>query len=112
MGYLLKNHGGQNKSHTTAGAVVWRKGRLAKQPEKSTRYGAGDTRKQRFRRNCEASQNRRKAAAARQRAAALLGGTQSPITQQMPLSGQKFAALFSCGTAPILAGGIIAQGWE
>src|SRR5699024_10313724 len=58
-----------------------------------------DIRKQRFCKNCEAPQNRCKAADARQRVAALLGGMQDPITQQMPLCRQSFAALFSYGTA-------------
>ena len=60
---------------------------------------ASDIRKQRFCKNCVAPQNRCKAADARQRVAALLGGMQDPITQQMPLCRQSFAALFSYGTA-------------
>src|SRR5699024_8281200 len=53
-----------------------------------TGVSASDIRKQRFCKNCEAPQNRCKAVDARQRVAALLCGTQDPITQQMPLCRQ------------------------
>ena len=74
---------------------------VSPRPQQAAPISASDIRKQRFCKNCEAPQNRCKAADARQRGAALLGGMQDPITQQMPLRRQSFAALFSYGTAQL-----------
>ena len=109
---------------------------VSPRPQQAAPISASDIRKQRFCKNCEAPQNRCKAADARQRGAtlppkndgrhlrraqtglagrkphrglrgcatpALLGGMQDPITQQMPLRRQSFAALFSYGTAQLWA---------
>lgn len=73
--------------------------RVRRRKQKSCGESASDTRKQRFCQNCEASQSRCKTAYARQRGEALLGGTQDPITRQMPRCSWCFTTLFAYGAA-------------